>query len=231
MTNKPATQNHASYGVETLIERLRSEGVTQGQTEGDAIIQDAKQRAASLISDAKREAEQIKSKARQEAKAMQVAGQDALKLAARDTLLKLTEALSKRFSVEVRNLVKEAMKPEPFMEKLILQLVAQTRDNLALDEQEQMMIELPESIVDINELRKNPEEIKQGTLSHLVVSLTAKMLNKGVSYRTSGDISGGIKVYLQDGDIEVELTDEALAAVLVEHLQPRFRALMEGVIK
>ena len=29
----------------------------------------------------------------------------------------------------------------------------------------------------------------------------------------------------------IHLTDEAIAALLLEHLQPRFRAILEGIVK
>jgi len=34
-----------------------------------------------------------------------------------------------------------------------------------------------------------------------------------------------------DKDISLDLTDEAIAALLLEHLQPRFRAILEGIVK
>lgn len=32
-------------------------------------------------------------------------------------------------------------------------------------------------------------------------------------------------------EVEVDLTDQAIAKLLLRHLQPRFRALLEGVIR
>ena len=33
------------------------------------------------------------------------------------------------------------------------------------------------------------------------------------------------------GNIKIDLTDEAIAALLLQHLQPRFRAVLEGIVK
>jgi len=33
------------------------------------------------------------------------------------------------------------------------------------------------------------------------------------------------------GNITIDLTDEAIAALLLQHLQPRFRAVLEGIVK
>jgi V/A-type H+-transporting ATPase subunit E len=36
---------------------------------------------------------------------------------------------------------------------------------------------------------------------------------------------------LQEGEIQVDLTPERVAEVLLEHLHPRFRAILEGTVK
>ena len=40
----------------------------------------------------------------------------------------------------------------------------------------------------------------------------------------------GIIFALREGEIKVDLTDEALTTLLLSHLQPRFRAILEGVV-
>ena len=45
------------------------------------------------------------------------------------------------------------------------------------------------------------------------------------------DFQGGIRARVRGRDVELDLSDEAIAALIMQHLQPRFRATMEGVIK
>ena len=233
MSEKVETKssNHASIGVESLISRLRDEGVGAGQAESDKIITEAKKKAASIKKQAQQEAEQIVSTARKEADAFKSAGNDALVLAGRDAHLKLREVVMKRFNEEVQRLVGNVMAPEPFMEKLILQVVGRVREQSGLDKEDKLSIQLPEELINIDDLRKNPEELKEGTMAHFVLSIMASLLKEGISYQPSGNIKAGLKVYLDDGNVEVDLSDEAISAVLLEHLQPRFRALIEGVVK
>jgi V/A-type H+-transporting ATPase subunit E len=40
----------------------------------------------------------------------------------------------------------------------------------------------------------------------------------------------GIRVRLKDEELELDLSDRAIADLLLEHLQPRFRAVMEGQV-
>ncbi len=233
MSEKTGTKpsGNASIGVESLINRLRDEGVGAGQAESEKIIREAREKAALIKSQATQEAEEIVSSARKEAAAFTSAGPDALVLAGRDAHLKLREVVMSRFNEEVQRLVGNVMTPEPFMEKLILQLVGNVRDTTGLDKEDKLTIMLPENTISIDELRSHPEELKEGTLAHFVLSIMASLLKEGISYQPSGDVNAGLKVYLANGEVEVDLSDEAISAVLLAHLQPRFRALLEGVVK
>ncbi len=225
------SSHYASHGVEALIERLSNEGVKEGKKQAEAIIAEARKKAAEINDKANAEANTITANARKEADALKTAGQDALRLAARDAHLKLRETIMQRFSGEVNRLVGKAMDPDKFVEKLVLQVVGKVSDQAKLDEQDSFTIKLPEKIIGIDDLRKNPEELSQGTLAHFVLSIMASLLRKGIELQPSNEFDHGMKIYLKDGEVEVDLTDRAVSEVLLEHLQPRFRALLEGVVK
>ena len=40
-----------------------------------------------------------------------------------------------------------------------------------------------------------------------------------------------VRNFLKDKDIEVALSDETVTQMMLNHLQPRFRALLEGIVK
>ena len=83
----------------------------------------------------------------------------------------------------------------------------------------------------LEQLRRDPEEVKEGTLSHFVATVTKDMLREGIEIGTRDDDSSGIRIQLREEDIEIELTDQAIAELLLRHLVPRFRAIMEGIIQ
>jgi V/A-type H+-transporting ATPase subunit E len=56
------------------------------------------------------------------------------------------------------------------------------------------------------------------------------MLRAGVTIARSEGDAGGIRIVLLDSGLQVDLTDGAVAGVILRHLQPRFRALLEGVV-
>lgn len=221
----------ASSGVEQLIERLREQAVNAGQAKAEDIVSNAQKRASWLIGEAEQEAKNIVKKAQAEADAVTNAGTDALNLAARDTLLRLRDTLLGSFSQEVQRVVGEQMASQVFIEQLILALAGKIRDKTALDNSRNMTLILPENVIGVEELRKNPEELQQGALSHLTAAIAGDLLRAGVHFDVSDEIKSGLVIRLDGNAMQIDFTDEAVSALLLQHLQPRFRALLQGIVK
>jgi V/A-type H+-transporting ATPase subunit E len=217
--------------VEALIERLRDEGVADGRRQADELIAEARHEAEQIRAEAKRDAEDILRQARDDSEMIRNAGEDALRTAMRDTVLKMKGHLSTRFSEEVRRLVAAEMAQEAFLERLIIEVAGRARRDAGLDRAEQVEILLPEDVVGLEELRRHPEKLREGSLSHFVLSVANALLRDGVELRSSDRLEGGIRISLQGGEIQVDLTPEKVAEALLEHLHPRFRAILEGTVK
>jgi V/A-type H+-transporting ATPase subunit E len=162
---------------------------------------------------------------------METSGREALHIAARDTILDMKAMLMQRFTSDVERLVSAEMNERSLVQQLVLEIVQHIRQELDIKDDEDMEVILPRDVVGLEDLRRRPEKFEQDTLTHFVRSLTGGMLRKGVVFKASDDISAGIRVRLTDRNIEIDLTDESVAALLLEHLQPRFRALLEGIVK
>ena len=89
---------------------------------------------------------------------------------------------------------------------------------------------LPEAIVGIEELKRNPEELAS-QLTDLVKGIAQTTWREGVSFKALDRDSHGIRVRVSENDLDVDLTAKAVADILLEHMQPRFRALMQGIIR
>ena len=228
---KPEKSHIASSGVEKLIERLRDEAVNAGQAKAEDIVVNAQKRAEWIIEEAELEAKQLLEKARAEAESIKSAGLDALQLAGRDALLKLRDTLLGSFSQEVMRVVGKQMAKEEFIEQLILALAGRVREKTGLDSNREIIIQLPEDAIGTDELRQNPEELNQGALSHLTAAIASDLLREGVKFDVSDEIRGGLIVKLVDNNMTIDFSDEAVATLFLEHLQPRFRALLQGIVK
>ncbi len=221
----------ASSGVEQLIERLRDEAINAGQAKAEDIVLNAQKRAAWIIEEAEQEAQLLIEKARLEADALKASGVDALRLAGRDALLKLRDTLLGSFSQEVMRVVGKQMAKSEFIEQLILALAGRVREKTSLDQNSKIIFQLPEDIVGVEDLRRNPEELKQGALSHLTAAIASDLLREGVSFEVSDQIKKGLVIKLEENNMMIDFTDEAVATLFLEHLQPRFRALLQGIVK
>ena len=230
MNGKSDTQGKhpVSHGVEDLIERLRDEGVKAGRSEAERIVADAEARARWLVEQAQDEADNLISKARADAQALKSSADDALQVAARDMLLSIRERLTHRFAGEVRRLVSEELSDKDFLRQLILEVAGKQRE--VVEGGDEIEVILPRRALDVDELDK-AGGVKDGKLTEFVLGITDAMLRDGVSIRVSDEDIEGISARLVDDEIQVDVTADAVASLLLEHLQPRFRALLEGIVR
>ncbi len=227
--NKKSNPAQVASGVEALIDRLRNEGVNSGRTQAEQIVKEAEYRADSIIKQAQKQAAQMVKQAREESQNLERASNQALEVAFRDTVLALKSQLTQRFTGEVQRLIgAETQKPE-LLQKLILEVVGSVKETVA--EAEQVEVLLPRKVEGLEELSRKPEELEQGILTHFIRLITQDMLREGVSFGISKDNKGGLKLRLIDQEVVLDLSDAAIAEVILEHLQPRFRALLEGIVK
>ena len=191
---------------------------------------DAEARARELLTQAEAKAKRRTDEATQESERLKRAGEEALKVAMRDAILELKEDLTSRFAQQVRGAVAKLSTDEGVLKRMILAVASRARGEADIDDVRQLEIILPRTVVGLDELRSNPQELREGALSQFALASAADMLRAGVTYKRSNDDAGGIRVVLKDTAVVVDLTDAAVAGVILRHLQPRFRALLEGVV-
>ena len=225
-----ATEQPTSNGIDALIERLKQEGVAKGEALARKIVSEAETKAKSMLAEAEAQAKQRVTAAKRETEQLQRGGEEALKVAMRDAVLQLKELISVRFAEQVGALISKLTTDEELLRKMILAVASRARTESGMDSASQLELILPRSVASLEELRRNPKELRDGPLSQLVFSTAADMLREGVSFSFASDNSGGISVVMKGDGVEVDLTDQAVANVILRHLQPRFRALLEGVV-
>ncbi len=222
----------ACSGVEALIERLRQQGVDAGRSEAEQIVNEARQRAAAIEKEAEQKARQMVEEAMERADALKTGGKEALKVAMRDAVLALRAELMETVSDNVRRLITTEMDKEDFLRQLILDVAGQARESSGLDNGEKVKVMLPRTLVGMADLRHNPLRLHEGGMTHFVLNVAGEALAEGVSIGVSDDPDQhGIRLYLEDKQVGIDLTDKAVAEILLAHLQPRFRAVLEGTVK
>ena len=229
--------NHNSQGIEELIEQLKNKGVSAGKEESVRIVADAEKRAEWIIAQAREEAERVKTRAKEEAEFIEKAGRDALHVAYRDVLLRLKDELSGQFSDQLKKLVQHELESPDTLKLLLYAAVSKTdipdQDMTLVISQPKLASSkamLPEHAMGLDELREHPESLKFGPLLELLSEVTRSMLSSKVRFKPSANSDTGITFVMRENNMEVDLSDHALTELLLTHLQPRFRAILEGVV-
>lgn len=222
-----------SQGVEALIERLKSEGVAAGKSEADKVLQQAKAQADKILNQASAEAKKMMNEAHLRIQHEKKAAEDALQLAARNMRLELKQKLVNRFKEEVKFLVHAELQNEETIKQLISMIVCQSAEQLNGMQDKEIEIELPATVLSFEEIKQNPDCLKSDPLKKLVQCVTSNMLRNGVTLKvnTTNQAETGLTVKIVGDDIEMDLTESAITQMILKHLQPRFRALMEGLMK
>ena len=221
------TDTKESSGVEELISRLREQGVEEGKAQADALLEQTRRKAEQRLDNARSEADTLLRQAREEAEQTKRAGEKAVQLAVRDAMLRLKSEMVEQFADRVRRLVTRELDDGDFLKRLILEIGGRSAPSAA----QSAKLLLPKDAIGLEQLRSDPEEVKEGNLSHYVASITKEMIRDGLEIGTHDDTAAGIRIQLLEDNVEIELTDDAISELLLRHLVPRFRAIMEGIIQ
>jgi len=231
MVDADNQSQHPSQGIDALIARLREQGVSAGREQAEKIVAEARAMAKEIVDKAREEAKKHIEASHKEADAFQSAGVAAIQMAMRDTILDMKSHLMQQFSSDVKRLVSRNLQDEALLRQMILEVAGRARESVDAAGASELEIVLPEEVVGLNELRNNPDELRRGKLTHFVLGLSDEILRKGVTFSASDEHESGVRIHMVDKDVSLDLTDEAIAALLLEHLQPRFRAILEGIVK
>jgi V/A-type H+-transporting ATPase subunit E len=205
--------------VQMLIDRIRDQGVQSANQEAARILADAEAKASQLLAEAQKQVEQLRAKATADIEAEQAAAQEALKLSARDTVMRLKNLVSTAFETFVRRLVTTATQDRELMKNLILVLAGHSAEEFIKDKQIQIL--LSDAILTGKSDPKLRDLGKQ-----TILSLSSDMLREGIELIPSSGTEGGAKVRLVGEHLEIDLSDEAISKMLAAHLLPRFHALL-----
>jgi V/A-type H+-transporting ATPase subunit E len=218
-----ASETQQASGVQELISRIRDDGVQAGQDKADEIVAQARQEAARLVSEARAEADEIQRKTAASIDSDRQAALEALKMAARDTRLQLASEVVAAFEQQVKRLVAPVTYDGTFIRTLILVLAGQAAEQYPVDQELQVLVS------DLIAGRDHENEALDERARESVLGIASDMLREGIEIIPDSEISGGARVRVVGEDLEIDLTDEAISKLLLKHLLPRYRAILEGV--
>jgi V/A-type H+-transporting ATPase subunit E len=216
-----------SSGVQGLINRLRDEGVKAGEDKADQVLREAHEEAARIVAQAEAQAAEMLKKARNEIETERTAAHESLRVAIRDTELKMEVELKADFAAHVKRLVSMELRDTEFLRQVILAIAGLAVGDKACETQP-VEILLPSDLFETDD--KGPRLTPEGKdrMRHLVLGISREMLREGVDLKPSEGISGGLRVRLVGEDLEIDLSDKAISELLLQNLLPRYRAIVTG---
>ena len=221
------TETENATGVQDLINRLRDDGVRAGQDKADQVLRDARKQAAEIVSQAKAEAEEMLEKARNEIETEKSSAIESLKIAIRDTELKMESELKATFAAHVKRLVSVEMRDLEFLKQIILAIAGLAAGDKACGEQP-VNILLPENLFRSDKRETRLTQEGRDNFRRLVLGITGDMLREGVDLKPSESIGGGIRIQLVGEDLEIDLSDKAISELLLQTMLRRYRSLVAG---
>lgn len=195
--------------LQALLDRIQDEGVKEADAERERIIKEAREEAEKLRSDAQEEAETIRAEAKAEADLLKQKGEEALRQAARDTLLSLRQQLEARVQRIAKATSGESIAEED-VASLVVEVVRQAIQNDA--DQPDVTVLLP---------AEKAEDLKKGLLQKLKADLKSDPELKPVP-----SLGGGFQVQFKGEDMVYDFSDEAVSEVLTRFLNPRLAAIL-----
>ncbi|TWU32462.1 hypothetical protein [Novipirellula artificiosorum] len=217
--------SNGAVGVQDLIDRLKSEGVKEGQQQAATVLAEAKKQAARIVETAHAEADTILHEAQQQAERTTTNGKRALQLAKRDTSLQLKEQLEHQFRGWIGNLVSQQLDAPELLTDLIREMASEVTTMIAEP--------TGSSSVDHSSSVDQPSRVKflvageeSESLEAYVKGQAAEMFRQGVQLQADRSLDHGFRVQLAGKSIEIDFSDDAVTAALMRFLAPKFRRIL-----
>lgn len=195
--------------LESLIEKIRKDGVEEARKIATEIIDKAQQKATSIINQANAESEAIVKQAEAQAQKLKSNTEGSLRQAARDLVLALREQINKLFDKILKRKISEELSPE-YLKELILLLVSKWSPKEG---------EVIEVLVAKNEQKK---------LVDLIFSQIKKEARDRIELKVSKAVSKGFRIGIKGDAAHYDFTDESILESLKVFLNPAISAMLDS---
>lgn len=188
--------------LQQLLEKIQHDGVEKANAEAAAIVAAAKEKADALVKNAQDAAKAAGEKAEADAKAYAARAEETIRQAARDTVLKVKEDVTRLLT----NLLAEDVK------------AAMAADAVAI------------AGTAIRELVSGSAEAEVSVSAKLAEAVRAQLAAQsldGVKVVSDETTGTGFTVKLDNGRVEHDFTDAAIAGALAQRLRPDLAALLK----
>ena len=199
--------------IESFVNKLQTEGVQAGQAAAEKILAEAQQQAQQVVRKAHEQADVIIADAKEQAQVTLDRNQAEMKLAARDTLLRLRGTLSKILQTVLTKRTESQLADPDFLKSLIQEIVTQyaRADSTGVKD------------ITINLSEEHRRQLADWAVNQLsqadsttTIDLKGALAQAGFEYTIDG--------------ATVEVTVESLVETLAEIINTDLRKMLETVV-
>ncbi|MFH1519836.1 MAG: hypothetical protein ABIE75_04610 [Candidatus Omnitrophota bacterium] len=193
--------------LESLIAKIKKDGIEEAKKKAGEIIGKAKQEAETIIKAAKEEALRLEKEAKVSAAKLEIKAKDSLKQAARDLSLALKGELVAIFSRILKDRTADALTPG-FMGEIILKII----DKFSTGNE--LVWEILVNKADKEKLEK------------LLLASFKSEAKKTIEVKVSKAIDKGFHIGIKGEDVHYDFTEQSILEALGEFLNPSLWAIL-----
>ena len=200
--------------IQQLTEAIYNEGIQKAQDSADALLNEAKAKAAQIEKNAQEEADKMLARAGAKSEELRKHVESEIKMTLNQTISAIKQDVTSLVTTKViQPPVKELFSDKDYLGKLILTIVKgwAEKDNFDLN------VILPE---------ENKEEMEKFFKNNL-----AEELNKGLQLTFSKNLKSGFKISPENGSYLISFTDEDFGNFLKTYLRPKTTQILFGETK
>jgi V/A-type H+-transporting ATPase subunit E len=195
--------------LQELTEKIYNEGVQKAHEEAEAILNDARQKAANIENEASKNAESIVSEARQKAEVLKKHVESELKMSVSQAVLALKQELTGLITLKaIQPPVKEVFGDKVYLQNLVELVVKGWTQKESFD----LQVVLPE---------QNRTQMENYFKNQL-----ATEMNKGLEIVFSDGLKSGFKIGPSNGSYVISFTDQDFMNFFKAYLRPKTTELL-----
>ncbi len=198
--------------LQELIDKIKKDGVAEAENSAQKIVSEAEKKAAEIISEAEKTAADLKKTAEVEINRREHASEDAIKQSARNILISFRGSIENELSAIIKTETEKAYSPD-----LLIKLIPETvKEWIAKEDVSELSVILSKQ--DLDALEKSLQTALKNEIS------------KGMILKADDSISAGFRIGVKNGSAFFDYTDEAIAELFSEYLNPRTAAILKGAV-
>lgn len=198
--------------LQELTDKLYQEGLQKGRTEGEQLLEAAKEEAARIVAAAKETAAQLMAEAKKTAGETKANAEGDIALAARQTIATVKQQVEHLVVAKaVGAPLSAAMSDAGFLQNIVKTAVERFDPQAA---NMQLEVLLPAD--------------QQQALQSFVEEQSKKQLFGGLEVRFDKGVKAGFKIGPKDGGYHISLTDKDFENLFAAALRPHIRNLLFG---